>query len=341
MEVHLMQRILFLFQCRSTDLRTQVLIYLWLLADLNLDNIQIEHTGVGAEISAKHLIAKNMNISHTETGILLMGGEAELEAIKMEHVGTGLDAQSAFRAKDLEISDAKVTAIDFKTDLPSQATGVSISDCSVAVECDHCDSLSLDDVLIAGNVKALESRDGTNFQTSSGLVILNSWRDTLTINQGKGVNVFVWSRLPWQVHIAFSLLAFFLALDLSKTGLEQHFSGGFETSWYGQTRKYVLAGASLLLWIMVAMAVVAFFLLVRIRWTYEHQRQVQSKIVTDYAAICSGALGGAVASSIVGLYVQVVRRRSDIKMLADLKRTEKLGRQKDGSTEILPEFRYR
>ena len=339
-----MQRYSLVSQCRSTDLRTQVLIHLWSgLVDVKLDNIQIEHTGVGAEISAKHLIAKNMDISHTQKGILLMSGEAELEAIKMEHVGTGLKAfdTKKLRAKDLEISEAKVTAIDFQTDHPSQANGVSISNCSVAVKCDHCDFLSLDDVLIAGNVQVLKSRDGTNFQTSSGLVIFNSWRDTLTINQGKGANVFVWSRLPWQVHIAFSLLAGLLALDLSRTGLEQHFSGGFETSWYGQTRKYVLAGASLLLWIMVAVAVVAFFLLVRIRWTYAHQQQVHLKIVRRYAAICYGALGGGVAGSIAGLYVQVVRRRSDIKMLADLKRTEKLVRQKDGSTEILPEFRYR
>ena len=218
---------------------------------------------------------------------------------------------------------------------------MSISNCSVAVECIHCDSVSMDDVLIAGNVQALESHDGTEFQTSiSGLVIFNSWRDTLTINQGKGANVLVWSRLPWQVHIAFSLLAGLLALDLSRTGLEQHFSGGFETSWYGQKRKYVLAGASLLLWIMVAVAFVEFFLLFRIRWTYAGQRQVQSKIVKHYAAICCGALGGVVGGSIVIVYVQVVRRRSDIKTLADLKRTEKLVRQKDGSTEILLEFRY-
>ena len=280
-----MHRILFLSQCRSTDLRTQVLIFRWSgLANVKLDNIQIYSGVVGAELHAKHLIAKKVDISHSQTGILLYGGEAELEAVKMKNVGKGLKAWSAFRAKDLEISEAK-TAIDFLQDHPSQANGVSISDCSVAVDCYACDSLSLDDVLIAGNVKALESHWGRNFQTASGLVFFNSWNDTLTINHGKGANVLVWSRLPCPLAIAFSCLACGLAAILSRICLEQHFSGGFETTWYGQTRKYVLAGASLLLWIMVVEAMVAAFLLRTMRWTYAHQQQVHAKSVEPQATI--------------------------------------------------------
>ena len=98
-------------------------------SDVKLDTIQIEKAGIGAELRAKHLIAKNMYISHTETGILLDGDgmdEVEVEAVKMEDVGTGLEAKSAFRAEDLEISEAKVTAIAFETYDPSQANGVSI-----------------------------------------------------------------------------------------------------------------------------------------------------------------------------------------------------------------------
>ena len=339
MEVHLTQRIIFLSQCCSTDLRTQVLIDLRSgLSDVKLDNIQISGVVVGAELSAKHLIAKNMDISHTQTGILLGGGEAELEAVKMEHVGTGLDAQSAFRAKDLEISEAKVTAIDFQTKHPSQATGVSISDCSVAVACYDCDSLSLDDVLIAGNVKALESPWGRNFQTASGLVFFNSWNDTLTINYGKGANVLVWSRLPCPIAIAFSCLACGLATILSRIALEQHFSGGFETTSYGQTRKYVSAGASLLLWIMVLEAVVAAFLLRTMSWTYAHQQQVHAKSVKPQATIWLTSLIALLTAAIIYLYITVVRRRLDIKTLADLKRTEMLLQQKDWSAGILLEF---
>ena len=253
--------------------------------------------------------AKNMDISHTQTGIQLDGDsgsmeEVELEGVKMKHVGTGLEATSAFRATDLEISGANITAIDFdNADGPSRAEGVSISNCPVAVKCSHCDSLSLDDVLIAGNGQALESHDETNFQTSRGLVNFNSWRDTLAINRGKGANVLIWSRLPCPIAITFSLLAGCLALDLSAIGLEQHFSGGFETTSYGQTRKYVLAGASLLLWIMVVEAVVAAFLLLTMRWTYDHQRQVQLKIVKRCAAIWLSALLGGVAGSIIYLYI--------------------------------------
>ena len=218
-------------------------------------------------------------------------------------------------------------------------SGVSISGCSVAVVCNHCASWSLEDVLIAGNAQALESYDGTYLQTSiSGLVFFNSWRDTLAINQGKGANVLVWSRLPCPIAIAFSCLACGLATILSRIGLEQHFSGGFETSGYGQTRKYVLGGASFLLWIMVVEAVVAAFLLRTMSWTYEHQRQVHLKIVKFYATIWLTFLLAVLAGSIVYLYITVVRRRLDIKTLADLKRTEMLLQQKDRSTEILLEF---
>jgi len=313
------------------------------LSDVKLDNIQIQHTRLGANIHAKHLIAKNLDISHTQTGIALGGGggEVELEAVKMKDVGTGLEAYSAFRAKDLEISEAKVTAIDFQADHPSQATGVSISDCSVAVKCDRCGSLSLDDVLIAGNVQALESHHGTNFQMSSGLVFFNSWNDTLAINQGKGANVLVWSRLPCPVVIFFSCLACGLATILSRIGLEQHFSGGFETTSYGQARKYVLAGASLLLWIMVVEAVVAAFLLLTMRWTYAHQQQVHAKSVKPQATIWLTSLLALLTAAIIYLYITVVRRRLDIKTLADLKRTEMLLQQKDWSAGILLEFRYR
>ena len=309
--------------------------------DVKLDNIKIRDAGVGADLDGKHLIAKNMYISHTQTGILMDMDEAELEAVKMKDVGTGLKAWSAFRAKDLEISEAKVAAIAFRNARgPSQANGVSISNCSVAVECDHCDSLSLDDVLIAGNVQALKSHDGTEFQMSSGLVIFNSWRDTLTINQGKA-NVFVWSRLPWSLAIAFSFLAYGSATILSGFGLEQHFSGGFETTSCGQTRKYVLAGASLLLWFMVVEAVVAAFLLRTMSWTYAHQEQVHAKSVGPLATIWLTSLLPPFTAAIIYLYITVVRRRSDIKTLADLKRTEMLLQQKDWSTGILLEFRYR
>ena len=310
-------------------------------SDVKLDNIKIRDAGVGAYLDGKHLIAKNMDISHTQTGIVMDMDEAELEAVKMKDVRTGLKAWSAFRAKDLEISEAKVAAIDFATDHPSQATGVSISDCSVAVKCNHCESVSMDDVLIAGNVQALESLDGTNFQTSSGLVFFNSWNDTLTINQGKGANVPVWSRLPCPIAIASSYLACGLATILSRIALEQHFSGGLETSWYGQRRKYVLAGASLLLWIMVVKAVVAAFLLRTMRWTYAHQQQVHLQIVKPQATIWLTSLLALLTAAIVYLYITVVRRRLDIKTLADLKRTEMLLQQKDRSTGILLEFRYR
>ena len=310
-------------------------------SDVKLDNIQIYGGVVGAQLSAPHLIAKNMYISHTETGIRLRPGMAiELEAVKMKHVGTGLKASSAFGAKDLEISDAK-TAIDFRTDHPSQATGVSISNCSVAVKCDHCDALSMDDLLIAGNAQALESRDGANFQTSSGLVFFNSWRDTLAINQGKGANVLVWSRLPCPIAIASSYLACGLATILFRIGLEQHFSGGFETTTSGQMWKYVPAAASLLLWIMVLEAVVAALLLLTMSWKYEHQRQVHLEIVKFYATIWLTGLLALLTAAIIYLYITVVRRRSDIRTLADLKRTEMLLQQKDRSTGILPEFRYR
>ena len=250
-----MQRILFLFQCRSTDLRTQVWIELW---------------------------------SHHP---------------------------------DVKIS------------------GVSISGCSVAVVCNHC-ALSLEDVLIAGNAQALESY-GTYLQTSiSGLVFFNSWWDTLAINHGKEAStasVLVWSKLPCPT-IAFSCLACGLATILSRIGLEQHFSGVFETSRYGQTRKYVLGGASLLLWIMVVEAVVAAFLLRTMRWKYEHQRQVHLEIVKFYATIWLTGLLALLAAAIIYLYITVVRRPLDIKTLADLKRTEMLLQQKDGSTGILLEF---
>ena len=304
-------------------------------SDVKLDNIQIEHAVLGADLSAKHLMAKNMYISDTQIGIRLGRGEFELEGVKIKDVRTGLTARSAFRAKDLEISEAKVTAIDFKikTDLPSQATGVSISDCSVAVKCDHCDSLSMDDVLIAGNVRALESHDDTNFQTSSGLVFFNSWNDTLAINQGKGASVLIWSRLPCPIAIASSCLACGLATILSRIALEQHFSGGFETTTSGQMWKYVPAAASLLLWIMVTDAVVAAFLLRTMRWTYEHQRQVHAKSVEPQATIWLTSLLALLAAAIIYLYITVVRRRLDIKTLADLKRTEKLLQQKDRSMQ--------
>ena len=313
-------------------------------SDVKLDNIQIEQAILGADLSAKHLMAKNMYISDTQIGIRLdSDGEFELEGVKIKDVRTGLTARSAFRAKDLEISEAKVTAIDFeiKTDLPSQATGVSISDCSVAVKCDHCDSLSMDDVLIAGNVRALESHDDTNFQTSSGLVFFNSWNDTLAINQGKGAGVLIWSRLPCPIAIASSCLACGLATILSRIALEQHFSGGFETTTSGQMWKYVPAAASLLLWIMVVVAVVAAFLLRTMRWTYEHQRQVHAKSVEPQATIWLTGLLALFTAAIIYLYITVVRRRLDIKTLADLKRTEMLLQQKDRSTGMLLEFWYR
>ena len=276
-----------LSQCRSTDQCTQVLIFD--LSAVKLDNIQIQHAGVGACVRrAEHLIAKNMDISHTQTGILLDGSmeEVELEGVKMKHVGTGLKALSAFSAKDLEISETKTAIVFQNADGPSQASGVSISNCSVAVECDHCDSLSLDDVLIAGNVQALESDDSTNFQTSSGLVLFNGRDslDTLAINQGKGASVLIWSGLPCPIAEGFSYLACGFAAILSRIGLEQHFSGGFETTSYGQMRKYILAGASLLLWIVVVEAVEAAFLLCTMRWTYDHQRQVHLEIVKRNAA---------------------------------------------------------
>ena len=233
-------------------------------------------------------------------------------------------------AKDLEISGSK-TAIDFQNaEGPFQATGVSISSCSWAVVCYRCDSLSLDDVLIAGNGQALESHEGTNFQTSNALVFFNSWRDILAINQA--------SRLPCPIAIAFSCLACGLATILSRIGLEHHFSGGFETASYGQMRKYVLAGASLVLWIMVVEAVVAAFLLRTMRWTYAHQQQVHLEIVKPYATIWLTSLLALLAAAIIYLYITVVRRRLDIKTLADLKRTEKLLQQKDWSTRILPEY---
>ena len=315
-------------------------------SDVKLDNIQIEDAGVGAHLHAKHLIAKNMNISHTQAGIRFYGlmgmDEVELEAVKMKHVGTGLDAidyrAKKISAKDLEISEAKFTAIAFENVYgPFQATGVSVSNCSVAVKCDHCDSLSLDDVLIAGNVQALKSDDGTSFQTSRGLVFFN-WQDTLAINQGKGASVLVWSRLPFPIALAFSWLACGLATILSRIGLEQHFSGGFETTSYGQTRKYVLAGASLLLWIMVFEAVVAAFLLRTMRWTYAHQEQVHLESVKRYATSWLRSLLALLTAAIIYLYITVVRRRLDIKTLADLKRTEMLLQQKDRSTGILLEF---
>ena len=262
---------------------------------MKLDNVQIEHAGTGAELYAKHLIAENMHISHTQTGIVSRG-------------------------------------------LMGQATGASISHCSVAVNCDHCDSLSLEDVLIAGNVQALESYDGTNFQMSSGLVFFNSWEDTLAINQGKRAGVLIWSRLPCPIAICSSYLACGLATILSRIGLEQHFSGGFETTFSGQTRKYVLAGASLLLWIMVVDAVVAGFLLNTMRWTYAHQQLVHWKIVKRYTTIWLTSLLTLLTAASIYLYITVVRRRLDIKTLADLKRTEMLLEQKDWSTGILPEF---
>ena len=310
-------------------------------SDVKLENIWIQQAGTGADLRAKHLIAKNMDIWHTQVGIWLRKG-SELEAVKLKHVGTGLLAWSAFSAKDLEISKAK-TAIEFKTYSPSQATGVSISNCPVAVECWRCDSLSLKEVLIAGNGQALESHDETNFLTSSGLVFFNSWRDTLAINQGKGANVLVWSRLPCPIAIAFSCLACGLATILSRIGLEQHFSGGFETASYGQTRKYVLAGASLLLWMMVFEAVVAAFLLRTVRWTYAHQEQVHLESVKPYATIWLTSLLTLLTAAIIYLYITVVRRRLDIKTLADLKRTEMLLQQKDRSTGILARvsLRYR
>ena len=342
-------------------------------SDVKLDNIQIYRGVAGAQLSAPHPIAKNMHISHTQTGIQLLGhfgmdeaklesvkiehvvvglsaslfssidssiDKAEREAVTMKHVGKGLRAWSAFRAEDLEISKAK-TAIAFLEGTGGHATGVSISDCSVAVKCDRCGSLSLDDVLIAGNVQALESHHGTNFQMSSGLVFFNSWNDTLAINQGKGANVLVWSRLPCPVVIFFSCLACGLATILSRIGLEQHFSGGFETTSYGQARKYVLAGASLLLWIMVVEAVVAAFLLLTMRWTYAHQQQVHAKSVKPQATIWLTSLLALLTAAIIYLYITVVRRRLDIKTLADLKRTEMLLQQKDWSAGILLEFRYR
>ena len=323
------------------DLRTQVLIKG--RADVKLENIQIEDTAIGAEISAPHLTVKNVDISYTDTGIVLEHGEAELEAIKMEHVGTGLVANHTknLRADDLEISFAKVAALDFFYAGPSQATGVSISDCSVAVECWNCDSLSLDDVLIAGNVRALESNDSTMVQTSRALVFFNSWRDTLAINQGKGANVLVWSKLPCPIAIPSSYLACGLATVLSRIALEQHFSGGFETTSYGQTRKYVLGAASLLLWIMVVDAVVAAFLLRTMNWTHAHQEQVHSEIVKPYATDWLTSLLALLTAAIIYLYITVVLRRSDIKTLADLKRTEMLLQQKDWSTGILPEYGYR
>ena len=247
-------------------------------------------------------------------------------------------------AKDLEISGTKAAiTLDMfgKTSqtVPAfQANGVSISSCSVAVDCTHCDSLSMDDVLITGNGRALKSHDGTNFQTSRGLVFFNSWDATLVINQGKGANVLIWSRLPCPIAIAISWLACGLATILSRIGLEQHFSGGFETTSHQQMRKYVLAGASLVLWIMVAEAVVAAFLLRTVRWTYAHQEQVHLKIVNLYATIWLTSLLTLLTAAIIYLYITVVRRRLDIKTLADLKRTEKLLQQKDWSTRILPEY---
>ena len=64
-------------------------------SDVKLDNIHIEDAGVGAELSAPHLIAKNMHISHTQTGIVTyqLGKAVELEAVKMQEVGLGLDAR--------------------------------------------------------------------------------------------------------------------------------------------------------------------------------------------------------------------------------------------------------
>ena len=323
-------------------------------SDVKLDNIQIYRGMVGAHLSAPHPIAKNMHISHTQTGIQLLGhfgmDEAKLESVKIEHVavvglvmkhvGKGLRAWSAFRAEDLKISKAK-TAIAFLEGTGGHATGVSISDCSVAVDCYGCDSLSLDDVLIAGNVRALKSHDDTDFQMSSGLVFFNSWNDTLAINQGKRANVLVWSRLPCPIAIASSYLACGLATILFRIGLEQHFSGGFETTTSGQMWKYVPAAASLLLWIMVLGAVVAALLLLTMSWKYEHQRQVHLEIVKFYATIWLTGLLALLTAAIIYLYITVVRRRSDIKTLADLKRTEMLLQQKDGSTGILLEFRYR
>ena len=345
-------------------------------SDVKLDNIQIYSGVVGAHLSAPHPIAKNMHISNTQTGIQLLGhfgmdetklesvkienvvlglvalpaslfssidssiDKAELEAVTMKHVGKGLRAWSAFRAEDLEISKAK-TAIAFLEGTGGHATGVSISDCSVAVDCYGCDSLSLDDVLIAGNVRALKSHDDTDFQMSSGLVFFNSWNDTLAINQGKRANVLVWSRLPCPIAIASSYLACGLATILFRIGLEQHFSGGFETTTSGQMWKYVPAAASLLLWIMVLEALVAALLLLTMSWKYEHQRQVHLKIVKLYATIWLTSLLALLTAAIIYLYITVVRRRSDIKTLADLKRTEMLLQQKDGSTGILLEFRYR
>ena len=314
-------------------------------SDVKLDYIQISDSGVGAELSAKHLIAKNMHILYTETGILLNGGfhgmdEPELEAVKVEHVGRGLATfhTKKLSAKDVEISKAKV-GIGVLEGTGGQATGVSISDCSVAVECDHrCDYLSLDDVLIAGNAQVLKSDDSTMVQTSRALIFFNSWRDPLAINQGKGANVLVWSRLPCSIAFAFSCLACGLATILSRIGLEQHFSGSFETSSYGQTRKYVLAGASLLLWIMVVEAVVAAFLLRAMSWTYAHQQQVHAKSVKPQATIWLTSLLALLTAAIIYLYITVVRRRLDIKTLADLKRTEMLLQQKDWSAGILLEF---
>ena len=249
-------------------------------------------------------------------------------------------------AKDLEIGVSRTAIIldafgkTSQTVPAFQANGMSISGCSVAVMCTHCDSLSMDDVLITGNGRALQSYDRTNFQMScesSGLVFFNSW-DTLAINQGKGANVLVWSRLPCPIATAFSCLACALATILSRIGLEQHFSGGFETASYGQMRKYVLAGASLVLWIMVVEAVVAAFLLRTMSWTYAHQEQVHLEIVKPKATIWLTSLLALLAAAIIYLYITVVRRRLDIKTLADLKRTEKLLQQKDWSTRILPEY---
>ena len=242
--------------------------------------------------------------------------------------------------KDLEISKAKVGIFLAGTGGPSRAKGVSISDCSVAVACNHCDSLSFDDVLIAGNDQAFSEKDDTDLQTSSGLVFFNSWRDTLAINEVKeasAASVLVWSKLP-RLTIAFSWVACGLGTILSRIALEQHFSGHFETSWYGQTQKYVPAAASLLLWIMVVEAAVAAFLLRTMRWTYAHQEEVHLKIVKPYATIWLTSLLALLTAAIIYLYITVVRRRLDIKTLADLKRTEMLLQQKDWSAGILLEF---
>lgn len=309
-------------------------------ASVKLENVVIEDAGTGLYADGAKFSVKNLRISRVERGIWLRGSaEFEAKAVTVEQAHRqGINGYPGASAtiQDLKISQTQ-TALSFNN--PAfHAAGVSISKCRVVVSCERCDSVSMEDVIIAENDKVLERRDWTKFQVTSGLVlVLNSWdfMDFFRFNKGGAASLLVWSWLPCPLAIALSCCCCISATVLSRMGLERYFSGGFGPA-HGQRWKYVLAGASLLLWILVVQAMVAAILLYKMRWTYGHQEYVQEHFVRPYAKIWLTSLMTIFAAAIIYLYVTVVQRRADIKTLADLKRTEMLLQQKDPGHRDLP-----